>query len=165
MKAKMKRYFSFLLVMLLLVGMVPHAYAAEASEPTTAAQAEETEAGTEPVDTTEPTEPTEPTIPKEESQPNTVPEEPVAVPDEYGIMPLASTQSGIMLFDYVDNGNYTTTLNYQVAVDYKPNGTGGTKTAYIKNMGWHFARYGGVAYLALLCFLLTVALTCVRNLV
>ena len=68
------------------------------------------------------------------------------MPDEYGIMPLASTQSGIMLFDYVDNGNYTTTLNYQVAVDYKPNGTGGTKTAYIKNMGWHFARYGGVAY-------------------
>jgi len=34
-------------------------------------------------------------------------EEPVAVPDEYGIMPLASTQNSIMLFDYTDNDNYT----------------------------------------------------------
>lgn len=146
MKVNLKRCFSLLLVLLLLVGMVPHAYAAEVTEPVATEQAEETDATTAPTDITDPTEPTEPTIPKEESQPNTVPEEPVAVPDEYGIMPLASTQSGIMLFDYVDNGNYTTTLNYQVAVDYKPNGTGSTKTAYIKNMGWHFARYGGVAY-------------------
>lgn len=139
MKAKLKRCFSLLLVLLLLVGMVPHAYAAEVTEPVATEQAEETDATTAPTDTTDPTEPTEPTIPKEESQPN-------AVPDEYGIMPLASTQNSIMLFDYTDNGNYTTTLNYQVAVDYKPNGTGSTKTAYIKNMGWHFARYGGVAY-------------------
>ena len=58
----------------------------------------------------------------------------------------ASTQNSIMLFDYADNGNYTTVLNYQVSVSYKPNGTESTKTAYIKNMGWHFARYGGVPY-------------------
>ena len=67
--------------------------------------------------------------------------------DEYGVMALASTQSSIMLFDYADNGNYTTVLNSQVTCAYKPNGTGTTRTAYIKNLGWHFARYGGVAYL------------------
>ena len=66
-----------------------------------------------------------------------------------GIAPSAfavSTQNSIMLFDYADNGNYTTVLNSQVSVSYKPNGIGSTKTAYIKNMGWHFARYGGVPY-------------------
>lgn len=61
-------------------------------------------------------------------------------------MSVASTQNSIMLFDYADNGNYTTVLNYQVSVTYKPNGTDSAKTAYIKNMGWHFARYGGVPY-------------------
>ena len=58
----------------------------------------------------------------------------------------ATTQTGIMLFDYSDNGDYTSRLNSQLTVTYKPNGTGSTKTAYIKNLGWHFARYGGVAY-------------------
>ena len=58
----------------------------------------------------------------------------------------ASTQNSIMLFDYADNGDYTTRLNYQVSCTYKPNGTDTTRTAYVKNMGWHFARYGGVAY-------------------
>ena len=51
-----------------------------------------------------------------------------------------------MLFDYADNGDYTTRLNYQVSCEYKPNGSGTTRTAYVKNMGWHFARYGGVAH-------------------
>ena len=58
----------------------------------------------------------------------------------------ATTQTGILLFDYSDNGDYTSRLNSQIAVTYKPNGTGSTKTAYIKNLGWHFARYGNVAY-------------------
>ena len=58
----------------------------------------------------------------------------------------ATTQKGILLFDYSDNGDYTSRLNSQIAVTYKPNGTGSTKTAYIKNLGWHFARYGNVAY-------------------
>ena len=58
----------------------------------------------------------------------------------------ASTQKSIMLFDFADNGNYTTRLNYQVTCAYKPNGSGTTRTAYVKNMGWHFARYGGVAH-------------------
>ena len=51
-----------------------------------------------------------------------------------------------MLFDFADNGDYTTRLNYQVTCAYKPNGSGTTRTAYVKNMGWHFARYGGVAH-------------------
>ena len=58
----------------------------------------------------------------------------------------ASTQKSIMLFDFADNGDYTTRLNYQVSCAYKPNGSGTTRTAYVKNMGWHFARYGGVAH-------------------
>lgn len=58
----------------------------------------------------------------------------------------ASTQKSIMLFDFADNGDYTTRLNYQVSCTYQPNGSGTTRTAYIKNMGWHFARYGGVAH-------------------
>ena len=58
----------------------------------------------------------------------------------------ASTQKSIMLFDFADNGDYTTRLNYQVSCAYKPNGSGTTRTVYVKNMGWHFARYGGVAH-------------------
>ena len=58
----------------------------------------------------------------------------------------ASTQKSIMLFDFADNGDYTTRLNYQVSCTYKPNGSGTTRTAYVRNMGWHFARYGGVAH-------------------
>ena len=61
-------------------------------------------------------------------------------------MSVGSTQKSILLFDYADNGNYTTVLKSQVSCKYKPNGTGAARTAYIKNLGWHFARYGGVAY-------------------
>lgn len=58
----------------------------------------------------------------------------------------AATQTGILLFNYSGNGNYTTTLNTQLAVTYKLNGIGTQKTAYIKNLGWHHARYNNVAY-------------------
>ena len=58
----------------------------------------------------------------------------------------ASTQGSIMLFDFSDNGDYTSRLNSQLSVSYKPNGSGTTRTAYIKNLGWHFARYGNVPY-------------------
>ncbi|CCX92494.1 putative uncharacterized protein [Firmicutes bacterium CAG:110] len=61
-------------------------------------------------------------------------------------MSVGSTQKSILLFDYADNGNYTTVLKSQVSCEYKPNGTGAARTAYIKNLGWHFARYGGIAY-------------------
>lgn len=134
MTLNLKRCISILLVLMLLIGIVPHAYAAEASETVAAA--------TEPEETIDPTEPTEPTDP-----PNNL-STPAALSaaNDYAVMSVASTQNSIMLFDYADNGNYTTVLNYQVSVTYKPNGTDSAKTAYIKNMGWHFARYGGVPY-------------------
>ncbi len=126
----LKRYLSLLLVLMLLIGIIPTAYAAG---PDTGSVAQE--------DTTEPTEPTDP------------PGEPILsapaalrAAGDYAVMSIASTQNSIMLFDYADNGNYTTVLNSQVACAYKPNGSGTTRTAYIKNLGWHFARYGGVAY-------------------
>ena len=126
----LKRYLSLLLVLMLLIGIIPTAYAAG---PDTGSVVQE--------DTTEPTEPTDP--PGE-----TILSAPAALraAGDYAVMSIASTQNSIMLFDYADNGNYTTVLNSQVACAYKPNGTGSTKTAYIKNLGWHFARYGGVAY-------------------
>ena len=126
----LKRYLSLLLVLMLLIGIVPTAYAAE---PDTGSVVQE--------DTTEPTEPTDPPA-------ETILSAPAALraAGDYAVMSIASTQNSIMLFDYADNGNYTTVLNSQVACAYKPNGTGSTKTAYIKNLGWHFARYGGVAY-------------------
>ena len=112
-----KRIAAFLIALVLLVGMLPQAFAAEA-------------AGNNIPDS-------EPIF--AQSLVNTV-------ADEYSVMALASTQTSIMLFDYADNGNYTTVLNSQVTCTYKPNGTDTTRTAYIKNLGWHFARYGGVPY-------------------
>lgn len=134
MTLNLKRCIFILLVLMLLIGIVPHAYAAEASETVAAA--------TEPEETIDPTEPTEPTNPPNNLSTPTA----LSAANDYAVMSVASTQNSIMLFDYADNGNYTTVLNYQVSVSYKPNGTGSTKTAYIKNMGWHFARYGGVPY-------------------
>ena len=126
----LKRFISLLLVLMLLIGIVPTAYAAE---PDTGSVVQE--------DTTEPTEPTDPPA-------ETILSAPAALraAGDYAVMSIASTQNSIMLFDYADNGNYTTVLNSQVACAYKPNGSGTTRTAYIKNLGWHFARYGGVAY-------------------
>lgn len=66
--------------------------------------------------------------------------------DEIDLMSIDSSQRGILLFNYTDNGDYTTRLNYQVSCTYQVNGNGTVKTAYIKNLGWHFARYGGVPY-------------------
>ena len=71
-------------------------------------------------------------------------EAPISNTDD--IAAYASTQNSILLFDYTDNGDYTTRLNSQIAVSYKLNGTGATKTAYIKNLGWHFARYNNTPY-------------------
>ena len=127
----LKRYISLLLVLMLLIGIVPTAYAAE---PDTVTVVQE--------DFTEPTEPTDPPeADRSEAAPMVL-----SAAGDYAVMSIASTQNSIMLFDYADNGNYTTVLNSQVSCAYKPNGTGSTKTAYIKNLGWHFARYGGVAY-------------------
>ena len=150
----LKRYISLLLVLMLLIGIVPNAYAAEETDSTvpeeTVSQTVET---TAPTESTEPTDPTEPTNPPGDTTEPTAGTEPAAdVPmlmtaaDDYGIMTVASTQSGVLLFDYSDNGNYTSSLNSQITVGYKWNGTGSTKYCYLKNFGWHFARINNVPY-------------------
>ena len=175
MRTLCKRLVSMLLVFVLVLGLMPSVYAATddgttpVTEPTavettvpTETVEEETSPTTQPVETTEATEPAEIT---DNTRPSTEPDEDqnedVTQPSEAvkhdksplmmtanndGIMLAASTQNNIMLFDFADNGNYTTVLNSQLAVSYKPNGSGTTRTAYIKNLGWHFARYGNVPY-------------------
>lgn len=131
----LKRCLSILLTVMLLIGIIPTAYAVESG--VDSIQPEKTVSeGTEPTDSIDPTEPTEPTEPPD------IPD----TQDDYAVMSVGSTQKSILLFDYADNGNYTTVLKSQVSCEYKPNGTGAARTAYIKNLGWHFARYGGVAY-------------------
>lgn len=155
---------SLLLVFVLCFGMIPYASAEEAPTPTTTEAPQPTEdmtakespPATEAPETTETMETTEAateaTEPATEA-PTEETETPVEdTPDEseddrnLGAEAYASTQKSIMLFDFADNGDYTTRLNYQVSCTYKPNGSGTTRTAYVKNMGWHFARYGGVAH-------------------
>lgn len=155
---------SLLLVFVLCFGMIPYASAEEAPTPTTTeapqptedTTAKESPPATEAPETTETveateaaTEATEPVTeaPTEETE-NPSEDVPVESEDDriLDADTYASTQNRIMLFDYADNGDYTTRLNYQVSCTYQPNGSGTTRTAYIKNMGWHFARYGGVAH-------------------
>ena len=120
---------------MLLIGIIPAAYAVESGADSTQPEKTVSE-GTEPNDSIDPTEPTEPTEPPDIANPQ----------GDYAVMAVGSTQKSIMLFDYADNGNYTTVLKSQVSCEYKPYGTGAARTAYIKNLGWHFARYVGVAY-------------------
>ena len=168
---KLRKPLALVLVFLMFFSMVPFGYAAEmpssqfesgVDPPTEESLPEDETPITEPTITSSEPDPDsvpEDTIPETEPEPETESSEPSAedVPqDGPGIMGLSpgdsstwaigSTQKSIMLFDFADNGNYTTVLNSQVACAYKPNGTGTTRTAYIKNLGWHFARYGGVAY-------------------
>lgn len=135
MIVNLKRCLSILLAVMLLIGIIPTAYAVE-SGVDSIQSGEAVSEGTEPTDSIDPTEPTEPTEPPD------IPD----TQDDYAVMSVGSTQKSILLFDYADNGNYTTVLKSQVSCEYKPNGTGAARTAYIKNLGWHFARYGGVAY-------------------
>lgn len=132
MIVNLKRCLSILLAVMLLIGIIPSAYAVESGADST--QPEKTVS--EETDSIDPTEPTEPTEPPD------IPD----IQDDYAVMSVGSTQKNILLFDYADNGNYTTVLKSQVSCEYKPNGTGAARTAYIKNLGWHFARYGGIAY-------------------
>lgn len=157
-----QKFLCALMVLVLCFGMVPYAAATEitpditveAPPESTAAEAipetttedtpgDGTEAATDPP-VTEPV--AEETIPPETLPEEALPEDEFVLDEDYALMSVGSTQNSIMLFDYADNGNYTTVLNYQVSCAYKPNGSGTTRTAYIKNLGWHFARYGGVAY-------------------
>lgn len=132
MIVNLKRCISILLAVMLLIGIIPTAYAVE-SGVDSIQSGEVISEGTDSIDPTEPTEPTEP--------PDIINPQ-----DDYAVLSVGSTQKSIMLFDYADNGNYTTVLKSQVSCEYKPNGTGAARTAYIKNLGWHFARYGGIAY-------------------
>ena len=162
----LRRMVSFLLVLVLCFGLIPGVSAAEVDTPgadipteVTAETAPPTTEDTTPTEESVPEEPPVEEAPPEESVPdaeNTEPSTEDVPQDGPGIMEampngtstwsIGSTQKSIMLFDYADNGDYTTRLNSQVACAYKPNGSGTTRTAYIKNLGWHFARYGGVAY-------------------
>ena len=147
-----------LLLAVMLVFSVPLAAMAEAPpEEKEVPEASETVEATEAVvETTAPEETEETTEPSTETPTEDSTEETESpaeeTPDEseddrnLGAEAYASTQKSIMLFDFADNGDYTTRLNYQVSCAYKPNGSGTTRTAYVKNMGWHFARYGGVAH-------------------
>lgn len=157
---------SLLLVFVLCFGMIPCAFADEITTPTVPQSGEGSASEAVPPNTDQAPPPEESTAPPEESTepPSEEATEPMeedptdetTLPEELddldpddrnlGAEAYASTQKSIMLFDFADNGDYTTRLNYQVSCAYKPNGSGTTRTAYVKNMGWHFARYGGVAH-------------------
>ena len=157
---------SLLLVFVLCFGMIPYASADEITTPTAPQSGEGSAFEAVPPNTDQTPPPEESAAPPEESTepPSEEATEPMeedptdetTLPEELddldsddrllGAEAYASTQKSIMLFDFADNGDYTTRLNYQVSCAYKPNGSGTTRTAYVKNMGWHFARYGGVAH-------------------
>lgn len=161
----MKRGFCLFLVAVLLAGLVPCAFAdeamptgeVEASEAATEA-VEETTAPPEtavPSESTEPpSETTEPPEATETTESETGVTEPEADPVENApedaveddrLAAYASTVTNVLLFDKA-SPNYTTVLRSQVSVTYNPNGSDAAKTAYIKNLGWHFARYNNVPY-------------------
>ena len=157
---------SLLLVFVLCFGMIPCAFADEITTPAVPQPSEGSASEAVPPNTDQTPPPEESAAPPEESTepPSEETTEPMkeestdetTLPEELddldsddrllGAEAYASTQKSIMLFDFADNGDYTTRLNYQVSCTYKPNGSGTTRTAYVKNMGWHFARYGGVAH-------------------
>ena len=165
MRKIMKRGFCLFLVAVLLAGLVPCAFADEAmpteemetSEAATEA-AEETTAPPEtavpsestepPSETTEPPEATETTGSETEvTEPEADPVEdaPEDAVEDDRLAAYASTVTNVLLFDKA-SPNYTTVLRSQVSVTYNPNGSDAAKTAYIKNLGWHFARYNNVPY-------------------
>lgn len=165
MRKIMKRGFCLFLVAVLLAGLVPCAFADEAKtseevESSEAAReaAEETTAPPEtavpsgttepPSETTEPPEATETTESETEvTEPEADPVEdaPEDVVEDERLAAYASTVTNVLLFDKA-SPNYTTVLRSQVSVTYNPNGSDAAKTAYIKNLGWHFARYNNVPY-------------------
>ena len=162
MRKIMKRGFCLFLVAVLLAGLVPCAFADEAmsTEEVEASEAatEETTASPEtavPSESTEPpSETTEPPEATETTESETGVTEPEADPVENApedaveddrLAAYASTVTNVLLFDKA-SPNYTTVLRSQVSVIYNPNGSDAAKTAYIKNLGWHFARYNNVPY-------------------
>ena len=91
MIVNLKRCLSILLAVMLLIGIIPAAYAVE-SGVDNIQSGEVTSEGTDSIDPTEPTEPTEP--------PDIINPQ-----DDYAVLSVGSIQKSIMLFDYADNGN------------------------------------------------------------
>lgn len=158
MRKIMKRGFCLFLVAVLLAGLVPCAFADEATPTgeveTSGAATEAAEETTAPPETEVPSESTEPPETTETTESETEVTEPEADPVEDApedaveddrLAAYASTVTNVLLFDKA-SPNYTTVLRSQVSVTYNPNGSDAAKTAYIKNLGWHFARYNNVPY-------------------
>lgn len=64
--------------------------------------------------------------------------EPVEYPSDEEIMLLSATTGNLMFFN-LSKPDYTVRMNTQVTVLYPENGNGTVRTAYIKNIGWHYA--------------------------
>lgn len=139
MGKQLKQFFSLFLVLMLLIGMVPNVYATDDASAETAS----TEDSTPEEAAADPTAPIEPVETEAVSSDTALM---TASADNYAVMSIASTQSGILLFDYSDNGDYTSRLNSQISISYKVNGSGTTRVAYLRNLGWHFARYNNTPY-------------------
>ncbi len=148
MTKRLRGILAFLLVFVLFATMVPPMSVAAASDTADTLETQPAEAET--VETTAPTEespPPETSPPAEEYSSDDMQMAPygiTAASEDYGIMPIADTTSNVSLFDQA-SPNYTISIS-QLTIKYKPNGSGTTKTAYIKNIGWHFARYDGTSY-------------------
>lgn len=161
----MKRGFCLFLVAVLLAGLVPCAFADEAktseevessevareaaeettAPPETAVPSETTEPPSETTEPPEATETTESETEVTEPEADPVEDAPEDVVEDERLAAYASTVTNVLLFDKA-SPNYTTVLRSQVSVTYNPNGSDAAKTAYIKNLGWHFARYNNVPY-------------------
>lgn len=165
MRKIMKRGFSLFLVAVLLAGLVPCAFADEAmpteemetseaateaaeettAPPETAVPSESTEPPSETTNPPEATETTESETEVTEPEADPVEDAPEDAIEDDRLAAYASTVTNVLLFDKA-SPNYTTVLRSQVSVTYNPNGSDAAKTAYIKNLGWHFARYNNVPY-------------------
>ncbi len=153
MKTKCKRLLSLLLVFVLVLGLIPSVYAATDAGTQTETSPAVTEAATiatdpteavetQPMDTQDPADETEP---EQQGDPNAGI---MSISEEEGIMPLALSNklSNVTLLDLASPYNYTIMLPSQISVQYKPNGTGSSKVAYLKNIAWHYYSYGGTGY-------------------
>lgn len=137
-----KRVVSIMLALLLLFSITPAAFATNA-EPVEELQTPETgppdeflpEAAVEETES-EPIE-IEGEPPLELTDDETTDDEIVEVPNE-DIMLLSATTGNLMFFN-LSKPDYTVRMGTQVAVTYPENGNGALRTAYIKNLGWHYA--------------------------
>lgn len=152
MKTNVRRLLCLVLALVLCFGLIPGVSAAEVDTPGPDLQAEDisspaTEETTAPtieettVPTTETTEPS--TTEPETSEPIT--DEEAAAADDGMILFSGDKRSGVTLLDLASPYNYTIYLPSQVYVKYNPNGSDAAKTAGLKNIGWHYYSYGGVA--------------------